>query len=208
MYANGGIPRGRADVDGHLFDSMIAAFEADTSGDRRTALEAAGLAGYRQMYTVQWWLNAYNSRMIGNFVARLNSQNVQQPKPNALEVDTLRLMGRVSDDLNFTRNLRQLPSDIERFGNNDQMRQMFAWLHYQHLSKTFGAQSEQAVAEHNLLQRDRNPYLRLDLAAYAQELGKVGDPGYFLRIANHMVGIGPALIIPPAGFKRSNLVCS
>lgn len=208
MYANGGIDRSRANVDGRIFDVMVETYDANAAGDRRAALEAAGLAGYRQMYTVQWWLNAYNSRMIRTFVNRLGEANLQRPQPDALDIDTLRLMGRVSDNLNFTRDLRHLPSDIERFGNNDQMRQMFAWLHYQHLAKTFGVESEQASAERNLLVRDRNPYLRLDLDAFRREISNIGDANYFLRIANRMVGIGPGFIIPPAGMQHSKLVCT
>lgn len=208
MYANDRITRSHANVDRHIFDTMIQTFEAQSTNDRRSALEATGFAGYRQMFTVQWWLDAYNGRMIETFINHLSQKNLKQPQPEALSIDTLRKMGFVSDEFNFTRDVRYQPTDIERFGSNDQMRQMFAWLHYQHLTKTLGAENEQTVAQHDMLKRAQNPYLRLDFDAFRKEISTVGDSNYFLRIANRMVGNGPIFMIPPAGRERSKLVCS
>ncbi len=142
-------------------DRMLQVYTETRAGgaSHTESLEAAGLEGYHLMYNRQWWLDTYNNGVAENMIGRIASGWFKAPSTERYPLDSIQKAGRVSDTFNFTRNLSEAPTDQMRFGTNNDMRALFAYLHLQQLRKNFGDNHESVIAQRNLMRENKNPYI-------------------------------------------------
>lgn len=174
------------------------------------ALEQAGLEGFGMMFQRQWWLDIYNRDQASGFLNSLVNGFYKKPSDNRYPLERMRLAGRVTENFNFTRNLASEPSDQMRFGNNDAMRDLFAWLDYQHMVKAYGADHEVARAAHHLMEEHHNRYLKVEFAPVAARVHDL-DGQKLVALMNGLAGLGPMPEFPAPGTRAaapsSRFVC-
>lgn len=161
-----------------------------TGADHNTSLEAAGLEGFQLMFQRQWWQNSYNEGVAKDMVERIASGWYKAPGNDRYPLSRMQLAGQVSDTFNFTRNLTAAPTDEMRFGNNDDMRNLFAYLNLQQLRRNLGDNNEAVIAARNLLRENKNPYADINFDdLVGMHNADQGRP--IVQIANILIGREP-----------------
>ncbi|TAL40062.1 MAG: hypothetical protein EPN97_00985 [Alphaproteobacteria bacterium] len=127
------------------------------------ALTAAGTAGWNAQFSDRDWADSYNNNILRDFISMIVNNGVAAPSGKAYPLETARMTGWISKDLNFTSGLTSLPAFKDRFGGNDQMRQAFEYVNLEHIAYTTGRTSPQYTQELQRLQTEKNPYLGVDL---------------------------------------------
>ena len=174
-------------------ERMLQVYSETRAGgaDHTASLEAAGLEGYHLMFNRQWWLDTYNNSVASNMLERTASGWFKAPSTTRYPIENIQRAGQVSDTFNFTRGLTEAPSDQMRFGTNNDMRALFAYLHLQQLRKNLGDNHESVVAQRNLMRDNKNPYIDVSFDELVSHYNAHSGHKPVLFIANYLSGRTP-----------------
>lgn len=134
------------------------------------ALTAAGTAGWNAQFGDRDWADSYNNPILNTFINMVVTGEAKAQTGKTYPLETARMTGWISNDLNFTSGVTALPAFKDRFGGNDQMRQAFEYVNLEHIAYTAGRNSPQYTQELQRLQTDKNPYLGVDLRVISNTL--------------------------------------
>ena len=174
-------------------DRMLQIYTQTRAGgaSHTESLEAAGLEGYHLMFSRQWWLDTYNNSVTSNMLERTASGWFKAPGTTRYPIEHIQRAGRVSDTFNFTRGLTEAPTDQMRFGSNNDMRALFAYLHLQQLRKNLGENHESVTAQRNLMRENKNPYIDVNFDELVSHYNAHSGHQPVLFIANYLSGRTP-----------------
>lgn len=174
-------------------DRMLQVYTDTRKGgaSHTESLEAAGLEGYQLMFNRQWWLDTYNNGVTSNMLERIASGWFKSPATTRYPLENVQKAGRVSDTFNFTRNLTEAPTDQMRFGTNNDMRALFAYLHLQQLRKNHGERHESVTAQRQLMRDNNNPYIDLSFDELVSHYNAHQGHKAVVEIANYLTGRAP-----------------
>ncbi|MEZ0224843.1 MAG: DUF6782 family putative metallopeptidase [Alphaproteobacteria bacterium] len=134
------------------------------------ALTAAGNAGWYAQFSERGWADSYNNPILHTFINMVVTGEAKAQTGKTYPIETARMTGWMSNDLNFTSDLTTLPAFKDRFGGNEQMRQAFEYVNLEHIAYTTGRASPQYTQELQRLRTEKNPYLGVDLRVIASTL--------------------------------------
>lgn len=138
------------------------------------ALEQAGGKAFCHQFSQQWWLDATNDQMLGNYISY-----TQQGLLNALVeghhygIGTMQQTGYLSPHFNLTAQIDSLPANL--FGDWNEMRQAFDRADLYRYECVLGKQSalyQDKLAE---MRKDNNPYLNVDMGLVYHTLQACGS---------------------------------
>lgn len=174
-------------------DRMLQVYTETRAGgaSHTESLEAAGLEGYHLMFNRQWWLDTYNNGVASNMLERTASGWFKAPSTTRWPIENIQRAGMVSETFNFTRGVTEAPTDQMRFGSNDDMRHLFAYLHLQQLDKNLGPKHESVIAQRALMHQNNNPYLDVSFDELVSHYNAHSGHKPVLFIINYLSGRTP-----------------
>jgi hypothetical protein len=162
-------------------------------------LKAAGAAAWTAQFKDSGWADSYNNQILASFIKELAGGRLEKPSSAHYTLETARRTGWVSDQLNFTADIAELPSYEQRFAGNSRMHQAFDYAELSRLRYTQGEWNASYKQELERLKRDGNPYIGVDLTAVDKELQKPGMTATALEVMNCFANLGcPAAAMPTA----------
>jgi hypothetical protein len=127
------------------------------------ALAAAGKADFYAQFKKQWWLDFYNDRMLKRYINLMVDSTLHKPSEMEYTLETARKTGYISPEFSFTAGLDSLPSSQTLYGKNTRMQQASAYVELERLGYTLGRQDSLYLKTLAQLEKDKNPYLGVDL---------------------------------------------